>query len=589
MNLLQTHRLVLLLALFLIGCPENGENPTPDAGSDAAPLDTSPVDDTSSPGPDTATADAADTSTDTDPIGDADGGETSCTVPCGVCGLGAASCSEGDRCDHPLEATPPVGDFERLDCRSQLIFVDDGYTGVTPDGTREAPFPKLETALQAAESRGAKAVVIGGSPLLIEIIDVRNGVSIYGGFDGYPTFRHNPAERPRLQVERSSVEKGALVALIARDISERTVVSGLTIDNWNLDGESDVSNIGAFLDRAPALIFDRMQIHAGHAGHGSDGADGRDSKVAGADGAAGQEMAHLHQKTCPDSIAIAKGGAGASPKGQCEFLSKVTVLARGGDGGAGSEFLSQDPGEDSLSGTEGGRDRDGDDGAALERADDGSNGGLVLRVEAEGRPRATGYGGAGRHGRPGHGGAGGSSGPDHYRTIQGTDNVDCFFGAGGGGGGAGGCGGEGGRGGEAGGWSVGIAAANSDGFSVRNTRIRTGDGGDGGAGGLGGEGAPGGTGGKGGEGTQRMTRSGNTIDFTGFDGGDGGAGQHGGHGANGTGGASVGIWCDEGTGIDLRIGTDAFELGNPGAGGTSDKTGLPAGRPGQSSPTNGCG
>jgi hypothetical protein len=284
--------------------------------------------------------------------------------------------------------------------------------------------------------------------------------------------------------------------------------------------------------------------------------------------------------SCSSTIRFPGGEAG-EPEDQCEFLSRLTLLGAGGDGASGS-IMAETAGEDAPTGAKGRRGDTGEDGMPREPADDGTNGGLVLNIQADLRPRATGYGGSGSHGVPGRGGAGGAAG---FADIDDRpqDQVFCTYGSGGGGGGGGGCGGEGGDGGEAGGWSVGVVAANSDGFAIRNSDIQAKTGGDGGGGGRGGSGAAGGDGGSGGIGYAVGSRS-----TAGKQGGDGSAGQEGGDGANGTGGASYAVWCDDSTSVDLQGEDNELTAGTAGQGGTSDRTDLPQGRPGAAGRTQGC-
>ena len=509
-----------------------------------------------------------------------DGGDA-CEQRCGLCNLGRTECGTGAACVGPLQELAPVDSPSSLDCGTGLLFVDTDYGGNDPDGTRSAPFTDLQTAIAAAESQGASAIIVGGSPIILDVVTITEGVSVYGGFDRHPTFLPNRQARPSIQVEASTALEGSLIGVIARDITARTVFSGFEIDNPDLTNQRDVSNIGAYLYNAPALTLHRMRILAGDAGDGSDGADGQDSQIEGTDGEEGELSQTMRQPTCSETIMIAGGEAG-EPASQCEVLSRLTLLGAGGDGGTG-DLEGRAAGDDAPTGAKGGLYDPGEDGTARSPADDGSNGGLVLNVKPDRRPRATGYGGSGKDGLPGRGGAGGAAGRGEVQEFPGTGEEGCFWGAGGGGGGGGGCGGEGGDGGEAGGWSVGIASANSDGFAIFNSTIEAAAAGDGGGGGRGGTGAAGGEGGQGGGGFS--IGAGTTA---GKQGGDGSAGQEGGDGANGTGGASYAVWCDDSTSVDLQGEDNELTAGTAGQGGTSDRTNLPQGRPGEAGRTQGC-
>jgi len=546
----------LILALLATGC--SSDTPGPSDQSDAA-MD-------------------ADASMDVRE----DGGDA-CEQRCGLCNLGRTECGGGAACVGPLQELAPVDSPSSLDCGTGLLFVDTDYGGNDPDGTRSAPFTDLQTAITAAESQGASAIIVGGSPIILDVVTLTEGVSVYGGFDRHPTFLPNPQARPSIQVEASTALEGSLIGVIARDITARTVFSGFEIDNPDLNNQNDVSNIGAYLYNAPALTLHRMRILAGDAGDGSDGADGQDSEIEGTDGKRGDaaEFMRVQDQACSQSIMNAGGEAG-EPASQCEFLSRLTLLGAGGDGATG-DLEGNAAGDDAPTGAQGGRADPGEDGTPREPADNGTNGGLVLRIESDARPRATGYGGSGNDGLPGRGGAGGAAGNGDSQELPGTNETNCYWGAGGGGGGGGGCGGEGGDGGEAGGWSVGIASANSDGFVIFNSTIQAAAGGDGGGGGRGGIGAAGGEGGPGGFGTSTGTGS-----SAGEPGGDGTAGQEGGDGANGTGGASYAVWCDDSTSVDLQGEDNELTAGTAGQGGTSDRTDLPQGRPGEAGRTQGC-
>lgn len=484
------------------------------------------------------------------------------TGTCGTCDLGTQSCSANQlECSGPIEEVPPRGDPSQYECDSSssdssFVFVDPSYSGSAESGSRAEPYTSLSTALEQADTTSATAVVIGGSPTFDQTVTVPNGLSIYGGFESYPSFKANPNLRPTISVGVDQAEDGTVVGLEATGIDKRTVVSGIAVENPDLSNESALSTVGIYAYQAPELVLHDVEVDANDAAAGVDGEDGREGRD-GSDGEDGDDGDTTSDAICaPRFPTPAAGGVPGGDQG-CRFVANRTR----GDGGAGGEgdTGAAEAGEDSQTGTSGGLEAPGDNGAYDGSADHGANATSPASLSiAEGRyPQPDGAGTKGEPGDAGRGGGGGSSGVGE-EEHSGFDHT-CKYAADGGGGGGGGCGGEAGEPGGPGGWSVGLAAADSDGIVLRDVSIVSGDGGRGGEGGLGGAGGRGGLGGAGG-----THRDGGELD--GYKGGAGAQADRGGIGGSGAGGSSFAVWCDGATTL-TEEGSNDYTSGEAGSGG----------------------
>ncbi len=505
------------------------------------------------------------------------------TYDCGTCNLGYQVCDAGSFSCDDIEVDnvdPEFAECDDTQTGSTFLYVDASYTGSSPDGSQDSPYATIDTALVAANQRNAEAIILGGSSVFNESVELRSGISIIGGYDARPSWTRNPDQEPVIRGGASDMEGQLVVGMRGQDITDTTHIKNVRVETEDVADLEGVSTAALMVDNASGLKLDSVVLEAGAAGAGADGDHGSNSSSTGghgADGIDGESFGgggHLsgsylfttEQGTwaedmpemtaagtnpdCPD----ADGGQGArgndrdpndiaqhndmhlpgenSAAGHCEnaYGSTDNPLYDSDNECGGRRFESGSTEYADMSGRDGlphsGVAADGDDGLS-DLSFDG--GGLTL----------MGHGEDGETGEAGRGGGGGVSG--HGRYDGGSDQY--YLGANGGGGGAGGCGGEGGEGGFAGGWSMGLVAQATSDMSMVDVEIIAGDAGDGGLGGEGGEGAVGGTGGSGGDQTSNQSGWGNEGD--GSDGGDGSTGQTGGSGGAGAGGSSVAIFCPE--------------------------------------------
>ena len=121
---------------------------------------------------------------------------------CGLCGLGRLTC-EGTtslRCSAPaipgLRAATAECDGSLP--KASILYFDASYMGDDSDGSRARPYRDFDSAVGAAGLRGARAIIIGGSPIIAHELDVVDGVSIVGGYTGWPDWAPTPIPRPVL-------------------------------------------------------------------------------------------------------------------------------------------------------------------------------------------------------------------------------------------------------------------------------------------------------------------------------------------------------------------------------------------------------
>lgn len=112
---------------------------------------------------------------------------------CGKCDLGQRACDPEARTLSCVEApfAQVVDDLASLDC-ADVVFVDPEIGGAAQEeGTRVRPF----RTMGAAYNRDPRVVVVGGSPVFGEALDIRSGVSVFGGFTR--DFVLDPSEQPQ--------------------------------------------------------------------------------------------------------------------------------------------------------------------------------------------------------------------------------------------------------------------------------------------------------------------------------------------------------------------------------------------------------
>lgn len=193
---------------------------------------------------------------------------------CGTCGLSALTCSEeGFQCDRRGDSILEGLNLELVECdgsspSAALVFLDPHAQLdelEEPDGSREKPFLDIHSATNAAVGRGAVAVIIGGSPTFEGLFQVVDGVSLIGGFTGFPEFNPAPEEQPRFEVgiEDFNLDAHRLTAVEAFNIIRPTRLRHLyigTADLGDIDavGREDLlggANIALLAIGAPALIL----------------------------------------------------------------------------------------------------------------------------------------------------------------------------------------------------------------------------------------------------------------------------------------------------------------------------------------------
>lgn len=480
---------------------------------------------------------------------------------CGVCGLGARVCGEGENgpgtCDMP--------DVEGItdDVCDSIVYVD--VSGEAGTGTSTAPFNDFSTALELANGREIRTLVVAETPedqpvetkLLIE-----RGIQILGGYraDGWV---RQPSKRSGIHVvgeERISVK-----TMTVSGVEDRVYIDSLVLSsgaNYMKGG----SLIGVSIVDSEDVVLHRVEALPGPGSVGDDGDDGQPGSHGSRGSSApsnssssslpADEVAVNEQ--CPGITSGGKGGkAGRYDEdffGNIRYLAPTAGQARGDAAGGAPGVNGSPDGEDGDVGDHGeGRGEAGVGGVP--------SGALLHDVWIPG-----GEGGHGGEGAPGGGGAGGGGG------LEKTISASFIIGSAGGGGGSGGCGGTGGEGGQPGGASFGLRVLRSHVTLSESSFV----GNLGGAGGQGGEGGQGGVGGYGGNPAPNHCDSeGVCRDLApnlGGLGGQGGRGAPGGHGGGGAGGDSYGVYCQDSTlvvGDDVSFvtrggGQGGFSLGNPG-------------------------
>jgi len=424
-----------------------------------------------------------------------------------------------------------------------------------------------------------------GEYMAIDTLEVREHMSVYGGFAGDWT---------RTATLPSRIH-GASTALHVAGVLRPTNIDGLHIESR--DGESHAfydfgeNSTAIYIANSNGnLTIANNLIEAGMGGASGLPPEYDETAEDGQPGDAGEDATTLLGPV----VDVADGGSGG--RGDAAGWD-------GGDGGAcGHDCVyavdlvacGADDGQDGLGGSLGGGGgeacSDGEDGA---HGSDGAggHGGEWAAPEGEivnfGIPEWRGLqGGRGGGGSAGGGGGGGAAGDGDWAAIPfifpPIPAAATYPGGGGGGGGEGGRGGDGGYAGLSGGASFGVFMASASPSLRHNQFITAG----GGAGGPGGDGQLGGLGGPGGRGGFSDPFEDGSSD--GAQGGDGGRGGQGGGGGGGAGGPSYGVYVALNSSPGLISNCYASESctvsltdGGIGAGGIGGAGGFPSGQPGQ--------
>ncbi len=477
------------------------------------------------------------------------------TVRCGVCDLGGLVCQGDAGTSVTCEGVTLTGvNPQFIECNgaspaATVLFVDPAFTGAAHTGAKDAPFLTLAEALSAAAVRSSRAVIIGGSPTLAGPLVMANGVSVLGGFTGFPTWVRDTTRRPVISTAVTALTGGQLVGVIAKGIVTETELAGVDIETDSFAGAAmneGASNIGAQIVGSPALTLRGVRVRVGAAQAGGTGANASPASGSVPASAIGQN-ARVQNTSCPQANAItpALGGQAQMPTCASGAPQSNGLAGNGATVGKASatnaSFFTR--GGDAPTGAQGGLadfqmnmwiPGPGQNGAPWPMAAMSGAAGTASVSWVMDLPIAQGRGGVGAPGQPGRGGGGGGGG---FSSESLGNPIICRVGAGGGAGGAGGCGGNPGQPGSPGGWAIGLAVSSSSGLQLRDVTLTIGNGGNGGGGGTGADGLPGALGGNGG------TQSLGLPAFTGSKGGDGAKGQQGGSGGAGATGLSRGVLC----------------------------------------------
>ncbi len=401
---------------------------------------------------------------------------------------------------------------------SVAIFVSDVAGNDADPGSMLLPVKTIAQGIALAVANSKKHVYVAGGSYGLGTLNMADGVSLYGQFDGPPSWGRAAGNTTTIAAIGTAV--------LAQNLSLETHLEGFEIFVG-----SGFTNYGIRVEGGGGNFYVRYNLIL--AGPGTAGP----SPSPGLPGAPGSGGAPGGVNGCP-------GGPG--PGGPPGIGCGLNGGFGGPTGAPGSPGIGGTP--PGPPGGPGGNGSSGVPGAI------GSGGGFFSIVG--GLYDAT-DGGNGTSGGLGFGGGGGGGG-----AI-----LDCNFlclssggGAGGGGGGAGGCGGSGGAGGVGGGGSIGIFVVDGGSAVIDGNSIITVGGGNGGAGALGGAGGTGGLRGPGGFISSSCNSS------VGWPGGFGGTGGTGGSGGGGAGGASFGI-LESSFGLVQVGSTNTFSIGPGGAGG----------------------
>ncbi len=452
---------------------------------------------------------------------------------------GASGAAGGDRCpDDPADGpvSPECG-----------IWVSALLGDDSNPGTPALPVKTLGKAAELAEDgqqqtgQAGRVYACGGesaSEVYVEALELRSGVSLFGGFECAEGWRYVGNAKPAVIAPQVP---GAVALTLLEGQTENAESFLIDIRAKAEDAVAPGgSSIAVFALDGARASFRRAHFIAGNGADGADGAPGNHNGAAAEKGLPGNDGAN--------ACTMNPGSGGASFTVMCE-AGLHTGSGAGGDGGegvagSGGEGITP-PADNPLGYGAGGIAEDPVSGTACTPGFGGAAGAPGAPGAAAlgpGRLTPQGFIGAagadGMTGKPGQGGGGGG-GSIGYAFCGGMSHG----GAGGGSGGLGGCGGKGGKGGQAGGSSIGIAVRHAT-VTFSDTSATSGKGGNGGNGGAPQQGGQGGLPGLGGVGFGGVIKGG-------CGGGVGGQGGNGGSGAGGRGGHSLGLgslWAADITG-----------------------------------------
>jgi len=520
-----------------------------------------------------------------------------------------------DGCEFQLETTAIYVS------QSETAAVDDAGCGLGPSATGGGRYPckTIGQGLTRAAAPGSgktKVLVAGGA--YVENVTVRDGVSMYGGYNPQVWTRSIGANLTAIFGAQASGHRKTVVA--DGIVNTATVVDGFTIYGQAAFGTAENSYAVWIRGSNQRLTLSNNTIWGGSGGPGAAGTRGTDGSNGGnaAAGAAAFDNGASCYAQCAGQTSA--GGAG----GTNSTCATGTAGGRGGnsdcpDYNESVNLCTSFDGTFSQTNTSGGLAGAGTGGGAAgvgggdslidpditqcDCAPPRTGGGCSLGPYAsEGRNGANGAngaagaaaanangqvtsgewvglgGGGGGGGANGAGGGGGGAGGgvEAYAGCSGGSD----FGGTGGGGGAGGCGGTAGTGGGPAGGAFGIFVVFTATPTTSTIPVLTGNVVHRGFGGFGGRGGDGGTAGRGGNGglggSGGLPTSNAWCASPGGKGGEGGNGGPGGGGGGGAGGVSYGIYASGQGGTSLAAWTSGNTVaadGGAGPGGAGGGTG----------------
>jgi len=446
------------------------------------------------------------------------------------------------------------------------VFVDTVSGNDANTGTPASPRKTIGSAITLAAASVPVKDVYVSKGVYNEIVNLANGVSLYGGYDAAAAWARSASNTTTIATSNPTG------ALVASNLSSATQAQLFTVTSGAAGG-TGVSSIGVIVrGSAGPVTLRALNITSSSGSPGQTPPDGS-AGPPGADGA-----------SASGSVPGNGGGSGCGPQGG-NGAPGVSGATSGFNGGNGWTINGSGPGGFGGQG--------GFFGACGGVASPANN---AVGSGGNGGPGAGGFqastpvgslstggfysptnGGAGGNGFPGGGGGGGGSGAGAaYKSgFLTCSNCNPLSSGGGGGGGGGGCGGQGGFGGTGAGGSFPIVSVGST-LILDLCELHAGAGGTGGNGSSGGAGGIGGAGSVGGQGQSGAVSgcTGGTAG-SGAGGAPGGWGGTGGGGGGGTGGSSICVLYKSQAAPSLS--SSNCTVGAPGAGGSGG-----GGNPGQS-------
>ena len=433
---------------------------------------------------------------------------------------------------------PDVPNFRDTNCDGidgnarRAVFVSPVGDDASPGG-RAAPKETLRAAVDTAAAQGKDVYATLGNNYS-GVLNMRNGVGVYGGYD--TAWKRSLSNSTRIT---GAVVGSRSEGAVAADITSPTALQHLTLAPPP-PGTPGGNSYGLRALRSGGLTVERVVASAAAGRGGTPGADGTRGQPGGEAGG--------YRNTGGGATSWGRNGGNGGIEG-----SAYSGHESGHAGGAGYLRAPGDAhgrmgGEGGNGGPDSGNGGPGSNGDSGVRGADGAGGSGGVGLSSG--LWSTRSGQAGANGTHGHGGGGGGGG--------GAIGLFEDPGGRGGGGGGGGQAGGGGRPGSGGGGSFGIFLLDSSGAVVRDSTITAANGGPGGRGGIGGYPGAGGSGGPG------ITESSTWDESIGGKGGLGGPGGLGGGGGGGAGGPSIALFASNSIVTDSR---NTLTHGTGGAGG----------------------